>query len=59
MIDEQLFNNVLHEYFLDAMRNAIKKNEVTKQIMKKMIADGLTEKEACDIMIYSWLMRGD
>lgn len=58
MIDEKLLTNVMHEYFLDALYHAIKKNEVTREIMKKMITDGLTEKEACDIMIYCWL-KGD
>ncbi len=55
MIDEKLVTNVLNKYFIDTLHEGIKKNEYLNNILKKMVNDGLTEEEACDIMIYAYL----
>ena len=57
MIDHKLLNDVFPQYFLEQMYEGIKKNEYTNNILQRMIKDGMTEEEACDMMIYCWLMR--
>ena len=57
MIDEKLLKGVMHQYFIDALHKSIKKNKYTSNLLQKMVDDGLTEEEACDIMIYAYLSR--
>lgn len=55
MIDKKLLNNVFNQYFIDSFREKVKENDYLNNLLQRMMNDGLSEEEACDIMLYSYL----
>lgn len=46
---------LIDETFIKSMKEKIKANDLTNNILENMIDDGVDEDEALDFMIYSWL----
>ena len=45
------------QYIIESMKKGIKENPTLKKYLDKMIADGIDEDTALDIMILAWQNR--
>ena len=43
------------QWIIESMKKGIKENPTTKKYLDKMIADGIEEDTALNIMIHAWL----
>ena len=46
-----------HEKIIKEMKKSIKTHPYLKKVLKNIMDDGLTEEDALNVMIQSWLMQ--
>ena len=47
----------IDEQFIEDMKKGIKRNKETRRILNQLVAEGLSEDEALNLMIRAWLER--